>query len=388
MITRAARLPALRPIHPVRGHSGFLVYAFVLLAMSTQAAAAQTELTLVRGDARDIRMTEVAEGVYQFTTVRDSYVRLLNSVAVVTDRDVLVFDTGTRPTAARAILARIRKLTDKPVRFVVNSHGHPDHWSGNGVFAAAFPGLEIIATPQVAAHMQRMAPVWGPRFAAELDSRRKAFALEQRLGVRADGTHPAADERKQDSTDVEDYASLTAETIAIANRRVFPTLIYQDSLVVLHGGREFHLLSVDGDAEGTTVVWMPRERVLLTGDAVSFPIPYVGPHPAAQSAALGRLASLHPAVIVPGHGPAFRDTTYLALERQLLDLIVHAVAQLRHDGVTSVDEMQRRITADALREEFTHGDQDLLARFPARVRDIVRLAFSDTSALSPAKASP
>src|SRR5262249_10458698 len=85
-------------------------------------------------DGKDIQETRLADGVYQFTVGRDAYVRYLNSVAVICDRDVLVFDTDTRPSSARLVLAAIRKITPKPVRFVVNSHWHPDHWSGNDVY--------------------------------------------------------------------------------------------------------------------------------------------------------------------------------------------------------------------------------------------------------------
>jgi glyoxylase-like metal-dependent hydrolase (beta-lactamase superfamily II) len=106
---------------------------------------------------------------------RDSYVRQLNSVAVVTDSDVLVFDTDTRPSSARLILAEIRKLTDKPVRYVVNSHWHPDHWSGNEVYADAFPGLEIIATRYTRDVMQNVAAAWPTKWEAE-PKRRQAAA--------------------------------------------------------------------------------------------------------------------------------------------------------------------------------------------------------------------
>jgi hypothetical protein len=84
---------------------------------------------------RDIRKIAIADGIYQFMTMRDAYVRQLNSVVIVNDNDVLVFDTDTRPSSARIILAEIRKITDKPVRYVVNSHHHPvtfGIWKGRG----------------------------------------------------------------------------------------------------------------------------------------------------------------------------------------------------------------------------------------------------------------
>ena len=92
--------------------------------------------------AVNVQSVQIADGVYQFITAPDGYVPNGNSVVVTRD-DVLVFDTFTRPSTAEAELAQIRKLTSKPVRYVVNSHWHPDHWSGNEVYEStrvSFPG--------------------------------------------------------------------------------------------------------------------------------------------------------------------------------------------------------------------------------------------------------
>src|SRR5438128_9147884 len=115
-----------------------------------------------------IARTELAPGIFQFTVASDGYVEQLNSVAIVNDVDVLVFDTTTRPSTAEQIIAEIRKITDKPVRFVVNSHWHPDHWSGNQAYAAAFPGLEIIATEKERDLMLNMTSLWPKLLPQEL----------------------------------------------------------------------------------------------------------------------------------------------------------------------------------------------------------------------------
>jgi glyoxylase-like metal-dependent hydrolase (beta-lactamase superfamily II) len=109
----------------------------VLSLVASGSAQAQTDVARMSGAGQDIRKIVIADNIYQFMTMRDSYVRMLNSVVIVNDNDVLVFDTNTRPSSARLILAEIRKMTDKPVRFVVNSQWHPDHWSGNEVYAKA-----------------------------------------------------------------------------------------------------------------------------------------------------------------------------------------------------------------------------------------------------------
>src|ERR1700675_4339833 len=57
---------------------------------------------------------------------------------------VMVADTHSKPTAARVIVEHLRGMTTKPVRYVVNTHFHWDHWHGNEVYPAAYPGAEII----------------------------------------------------------------------------------------------------------------------------------------------------------------------------------------------------------------------------------------------------
>jgi glyoxylase-like metal-dependent hydrolase (beta-lactamase superfamily II) len=343
-------------------------------------ATPQVAYQRMRATGRDIQMKEIAKGIYQFTTMRDGYVRQLNSIAIVNRDDVLVFDTNTRPSSANLIIARIRAITRKPVRYVVNSHGHPDHWSGNEAYAKAFPGLDIIATVDVAANMRKMAGVWVPRFETELATRRAAAAEEARTGKRPDGTVPTADERRQEATDLIDYASFVAETKAL--HRIFPTITYSGELRFEHGGREFRLISVTGDQEGTTVLYLPKERILLAGDAVSFPIPYVGHSPIGLVASLQMLSTLDINIIVPGHGPTFYDKAFLKLEMALFTKVVEETDRAIADGKNKTrDEVVAAVTAGDLLDVFTHGDPDLVARFHTRVSDAAGFVYDERMAV-------
>ena len=87
--------------------------------------------------------TEIAPGIHLFRTAPYGDVGLDgNSIAIISTNGVLVFDTNGTPSAAAAVLAEIRKLTPQPVRYVVNSHWHWDHWYGTEVYARAFPGRD------------------------------------------------------------------------------------------------------------------------------------------------------------------------------------------------------------------------------------------------------
>src|SRR4051794_36596469 len=98
--------------------------------------------------------TEVAPGVIVFTTPSYGDVGLDgNSIAVLSRDGVLVFDTNGTPAASAAVLAQIRKRTDQPVRWIVNSHWHWDHWYGTETYQRAFPDLRIVAHEKTRALM-------------------------------------------------------------------------------------------------------------------------------------------------------------------------------------------------------------------------------------------
>src|SRR3954451_7932715 len=93
-----------------------------------------------------VNIEKVAPDVYLFSTTGYGDVGLGgNCIAVISNDGVLVFDTSGTPSTAQVILGELRKLTDQPVRYVINSHWHWDHWGGNQVYKAAFPNVQIIS---------------------------------------------------------------------------------------------------------------------------------------------------------------------------------------------------------------------------------------------------
>ena len=87
-------------------------------------------------DGPKIELTKIADGVYA-TVFPDEVDAAMNGngLVVVNDSDVLVVDTQDTPAAARIVIAEIKKITTKPVRYVVNTHFHGDHTGGNAGFA-------------------------------------------------------------------------------------------------------------------------------------------------------------------------------------------------------------------------------------------------------------
>lgn len=347
-----------------------IAWALALVPIGTAGGlpAAQPAMAPV-----EIAKTELAPGVYQFTVASDGYVEQLNSVAVVNDDDVLVFDTTTRPSTARTIRSEIRKLTPKPVRFVVNSHWHPDHWSGNEVFLEAHPGLQIIATEKERDFMRNTAAMWPGYIRKALEGQEKAVAEQFASGKTTDGTALTPELRRQIEFELQQIRDLSAEQQAV--RRTFPTLTYSDRLTLRHGGREFQFISVTGDAAGTTVLFLPKERILITGDTVSYPLPYYTPPLSEHAKSLRELARLNPAIVVPGHGPAFRDTAYMLLEAELFEEVLRQTREALSGGAVSIDEVQAKVDLSPFRERFAKGDADIARRFGSFAQGMVRKAY-------------
>ena len=322
-----------------------------------------------------VQKVQIADGIYQFITAPDGYVPNGNSVVIVNEKDVLVFDTFTRPSTARTVLAEIRKITDKPVRYVVNSHHHPDHWSGNEIYAQAFPNLEIIATEESRQLMLNIAKAWPPLWKANLARDQADLDKEISTDKESDGTQLTDEDRRRDEEDVRLERDFVAEGVNV--QRTYPTLTYGDTLTLYHGGREFRFISVVGDADGTTVLYLPKEKILVTGDVASYPIPYFTPPLSQHAKSLRKLAQIDADVIIPGHGPAWHDKNFLNLEADLFESIVNQVVKAEQQGLVTVDEIQNAVDVESFRVRFTNDDKALNAKFHRYVNRMIENASAE-----------
>ena len=322
-----------------------------------------------------IDKVQIADGIYQFFTSPDGYVPNGNSLVVINQNDVLVFDTFSRSSSARQELAAIRKLTSKPVRYVVNSHWHPDHWSGNEVFAAEFPGLEIIASEDTRRFMLNIANAWPSMYRSNLQKDEAEFEKEFSTHQLSDGTPLTPEQLAKDDALRERDREYVSEALTV--HRTYPTLTYTDRLVLHHGGREFQFFSMTGDAQATTVMYLPKERILATGDLLSFPVPYYSPPLGQHARSLRALAQFDAATIIPGHGAAEHDKIPLNLELSLFDRIVEQVTQAVQKGLLTVEEVQKEVSVEDLRPQFTHNDPDLDKKFRRFAKGMIENAYRE-----------
>jgi len=364
-----------------------LIGLLVLSIASVVVDGAEVKLeNSVAGAGKVLIKEKLGDDIYVFRAPLDlEQWTSTNSVVVINDDDVVVFDSCTRAVTARAVIAEIRKLTPKPVRLLVNSHWHQDHWSGNGEYAKAFPGLRIVTTAQTRAFMSHM----GPKFFVDETSRgadqeRAALAEAIKSGKLPDGSPLTAAERARRENELVIADQFTAEVAALP--RVLPNLVYSGEMSFWSGRREFRLISVTGDASASTVMYLPGEKLLVTGDALVSPEDGAGPPPWTTTTydisrwldSLRRLDTLDANIIVPGQGPVQHDKVYLRRTIELFAAVIDQVHAALDRGLVKLAEVQAAVDVDRIGVQYTPGKEKPDADFHAWVGALSKKAMQES----------
>jgi glyoxylase-like metal-dependent hydrolase (beta-lactamase superfamily II) len=300
-----------------------------------------------------------------------------NTVLVVTDRGVVVFDAGGSPAMGRAIVAKAHALTDKPITHVILSHWHGDHMRGLQEIQAAWPAVEILCHPHARERIVETRDRWLKRRVSMVPNIRQgvgeALAHDQDLAGR-----PLIPEEKAwleqglANTDRLDRENQATEYVV-------PTATFDRAWHLYQGEREIRILWLGAaHTAGDIVMWLPRERVIATGDVVTAPVPLMpSPYAGDYPEVLGAIKGLGFSILVPGHGPVQRDAQYLDLLSETIRAVAGqmktaaAAGQSREAAVASADY-------SAVEPSFTHGDPFLAHRF----EDYVRAALADAAWLA------
>jgi cyclase len=311
----------------------------VALALVSAASVLSSGAAAQRLPAREApTKTEIARGVFLFATRPYGDVGLDgNSVALIGRDGVLVFDTNGTPAASAAVLAEIKKLTPAPVRYVVNSHWHWDHWYGTETYTQAFPDVRVVA------HEKTRQLMMGPalefnRPGLEQQLPRYIESLEKRVAA-AEAANPApSDLSKLKATLEEDRFFLGQKT---GVRHVFPNLTFDDRLTIYLGDIDVQVLHYErAVTPGDAFLYLPNEKIVVTGDLLVNPISYaLSCYPSEWLRTLERIDALDASVIVPGHGEPLRDK---ALLRATMDLFRELIRQGKEARAKGLDPDQAR----------------------------------------------
>ena len=244
-----------------------------------------------------------------------------NATAIRTRDGLVLVDTGSRETANQT-LAVLRRWDDGPVHTVIYTHGHIDHtWGARLLDQEA--DANGTARPHIIAHRNVL-----NRF-QRYDTTQGLNSLVMGRQFNQPGYSFPDDHRRPDQ-------------------------VYDDSLALTVGGVSIALSHGRGETDDATFVWLPERRILISGDFVIWVFPNAGNPRKVQryapdwAAALRRMRTLDPAVLVPGHGPVVfgteRSAQMLDDGADVLDSLVIQTVDLMNKGC-SLNEILHSVSA-------------------------------------------
>ena len=283
--------------------------------------------------------TELAPGVFLFSRPGYGDVGLDGNSIAVTSRDgVLVFDTNGTPAASAAVLAEIRQLTDQPVRWIVNSHWHWDHWYGTETYQQAFPDVRIVS------HEKNRALMMGPA----LDFNRPF--LEEQLPAYLHSVEQRAAEKPELKPTLEaDRAFVEAKKNV---HLVLPNVTFSNRLSIELGERHVEVLHYGrGVTPGDTFVYLPKEKILLLGDLIVNPITFaLSGFPTEWLRVLEQVDALDATTIVTGHGAPLHDKVLLHATMEVFRVLLREGKAAKAKG----------LDPDQAKEAIVPGLHDLM----------------------------
>ncbi len=312
-------------------------------------------------------LQKVADGVYAAIAKPRTPINC-NAAVVVYDEGVLVVDTHSRPSSARALIQQIRSVTDKPVRYAVNSHFHWDHAQGNHAYPVAFPKQVAIVASEATRENLRLLGM--QRVKDQIDSGPRQIAdLERRLAAEQDASVQARlrDELQQQKDYLAEIRSLEL---------TLPDLTFDKSLILHRPDRDIVLLFLGrGHTSGDVVAYLPKQRVVATGDLLHGWMPFMGDsYPPEWVATLDALDKLDFDHIIGGHG-AVKPKAHLRVFRNYLSELVDEVRRARGRGESL--EQARVSVAAALKPKY---DAPMDGRFDGSVGANVEKVYRDLEA--------
>ncbi|NUM79750.1 MBL fold metallo-hydrolase [bacterium] len=300
---------------------------------------------------------KIADGVYVFIA-EDPTKDVVNgnSILVIGDNGALVFDSGTSLREAKWLVSEIKKLTTKPVKFVVNSHWHWDHWIGNQVFTEAYPQCQIIAHSSTRNAMMYQYPRFVKQALLTQGDMIATFKKELETGNHEGGDPLTTYEKKRWARTYSDLVKDSAETRQY--RETLPTMTFDKKLTLYMGAREIQLVFLgNANTRGDAAMILPAEKILVTGDILVAPVPYAfGVSPRSWIGVLKNIASMDVHLIVPGHGAVQTDKSYVQNVIALFESSYEQVAAGRRQGLNAKDAITK-VDIEKFRKIFAGDDE-------------------------------
>ena len=263
-------------------------------------------------EEKKVSFDKLSDHAYAYTAEGDP-----NTGIVIGDDAVMVIDTQATPVMAQDVIRRIRTVTDKPIRYVVLSHYHAVRVLG----ATGYEPEHIIAS-------------------------RDTYDLIVERGE--------ADMKSE----IERFPRLFNAVESVPGL-TWPTIVFERRMTLMLGKLRVEIMQVGrGHTKGDTIVWLPDERVLFSGDLVEFDAtPYTGDaYLQDWPATLDAIAALKPEKLVPGRGAALKNPAEVKAGLDGTRAFVTEMFGAVRDGARAGKDLRTvyRETYDRLKPKFGH----------------------------------
>lgn len=264
-------------------------------------------------EEKKVTFEQLSEHAWAYTAEGDP-----NTGIIIGDDAVLVADTQATPAMAADVIRRIREVTDKPIQYVVLTHYHAVRVLG----ASAYQAQQIIASQDT-------------------------YDLIVERGE--------ADK----ASEIGRFPRLFQNVESVPAGMTWPTITFSGKMTLWLGKLEVQLLQLGrGHTKGDTVVWLPEEKTLLSGDLVEFDAtPYAGDaYFSDWPQTLERIAELQPLALVPGRGPALKGAAQVQKGLETTRAFVSELYASVKAGATAGKDLKTvyRETYDKLKPSYGH----------------------------------
>ena len=297
---------------------------------------------------------KVSNGVY-FAQARAQAFVNCNAAIFVRSKDVVVVDAHSKPSAAASLIGQIkREVTDKPVRYVINTHFHWDHTQGNHAYRLNGGNVDFIAS---ATTRQLMSDLAVARMKASVD------AVPQQIdALRAQAAHATTSEEKAFCAD--QIRQMQAYQTDLKDFRLeLPTITFDKSYVLQDPSFDLNL-EFRGHAHtaGDVFVFCPQQRAVATGDASHGWLPFIADgFPRLWPRTIDDVGRGDFKYTMGGHGPLQSDRVVMVSQRNYIEELTGRIEAGKKAGLT-VAEMQKRLTVASLRSLQSNGYDAILTR--------------------------
>jgi len=312
----------------------------------------------------------VADGVYA-AIAAPQYKINSNAAVILTNDGVVVVDSHSKPSAARALFQEIQGVTRQPIRKLINTHFHWDHWQGNQVYAAASPNLEIITSERTKENLTKPdAGVGGISFIEK-----QRVAVPQEIEKLKDDIRQVSSPEQKARLEA-NLQQAEAYLEELNNLKpTLPTRTVTNSVTLNEPGREIQVLVLGrAHTDGDVFIYLPKEKVVASGDALIEWMPFLNDgYPEEWVQTLTALEQYDFTHIIPGHGGVVPKDHLVFFRGYLTDLIA-AVKKAAADNA-SLAEMKKAL-GDQLASKYEQGmSKHPLGRYRDRVEQNVEMVY-------------